>query len=93
MSELSEVIGLSEVIEWLRSKKMRVSIVRFSLLLPLLGQALGRVVELPELDTDGLPIKPTDVAAKVAPEMESLGVNFFERISKGYWYVYILAIE
>lgn len=62
-----------------------------SLLLPLVGAVLGRIVELPLMDDSGLPVegKEKAVGAKTAPEMEELGVNFFERINKGYWCVFI----
>lgn len=66
-------------------------IIHLSLLLPLLGAALGRIVELPPMDDKGLPVEGKDkaVGAKAAPEIEELGANFFERINKGYWCVSI----
>lgn len=63
-------------------------ILHLSLLLPLLGAAFGRIVELPPMNDEGLPIenKEKAVGAK-APEMEALDTSFFDRIKKGYWYV------
>ena len=65
-------------------------IVHLSLrLLPLVGAALARVVELPTLDDVGLPAEEKDKVLpwKNAPDLEELNMNFFERIDKGYWYV------
>jgi len=66
-------------------------ILHLSLLLPLVGAALGRIVELPPMDDKGLPVEDKDkaVGAKAAPEIEELGTNFFERINKGYWCVFL----
>ncbi|KAF8448305.1 hypothetical protein BGX38DRAFT_1270315 [Terfezia claveryi] len=64
-------------------------ILHLSLLLSLLGPALGRIVELPPMDDKGLPVEDKEkaVGAKAPPEIEELGANFFEKISKGYWFV------
>ena len=65
-------------------------IVHLSLsLLPLVGAALARVVELPVLDDAGLPVEEKNklLPWQNAPGIEQLDMNFFERINKGYWYV------
>ncbi|KAF8460436.1 thioredoxin-like protein [Kalaharituber pfeilii] len=51
---------------------------------------MGRIVELPPLDEEGLPVKPEGDNApnKQPPEMEELTAStFYDKIGKGYWFI------
>lgn len=63
---------------------------RLSFLLPfalsLTMGALGRVVELPELDDKGLPTPDEGGTRLKAPSLDELTVmDFWEKVGSGYW--------